>query len=744
MSVESLPPLAEAKLLAPRLRPELVPRPRIQSSLAAGRDATLTLVAAPPGFGKTTAVRSWCASGGSALAWVSLDASDNDPFRLWRYAATAVDRVREGLGRNALRRLGAAGGSIEDPVIELMNGIAAYGDELTIVLDDFQSVTDAECLESVGYALENLPPTARLVLLTRVDPVLRLPQLRANGMLAELRTKELAFTVDEARELLVERGGLALGPAEVEILWARTEGWPGALYLALLWLRGVADPPSAVRAFGGDHLFVADYLNQEVVSSLDEESRWFLLRASVLGRFTAGLLDGVFGRSDAAAVLGRLERTNLLIGRLEQGGWYRVHPLLGEFAGFQLAAREPGAAAAIHRRAAVWFHERGLAVEAIEHASAAGDGELVADLLVEHHLRLIRGGDARTLLRWTRTLSEEQLVRFPELPMAAATATAILGRGRIEQRRLLEVAGRARIEHPGRYSAYVEAGIEMVKAFTVDGGVDAAVAAGERAVEVAEAGADDVLVASLAGLAHALYHAGELERAWAVALRACHHPEAERRPTAHSLARATLALVALEQGRPVLAHGHAEKARTLLGRVHSSRSWLGANASAARGLVLVGEGQLAEAERELVRAERLFADEVPVLHHAWLLVLLARVRSRRGRLPEAEADLRSAALEVDALPDTGRLPALLGEVQREVDLARSRANGGEVLQQPSDAELLVLRLLASDLSTREIGQELLLSPNTVRTHTRVLYRKLGVNSRAAAVARASALGLVEV
>ena len=350
----------------------MVERPRIRTALDADEGGSeLTLVAAPPGYGKTTAVRSWCATRSGGLAWVTLDRGDNDPVRLWRLIATAVDRVRSGLGQPALRRLDVHGGAIEDSVVDLMNGIAAYGDELNIVLDDLQFVTDKECLESLDFALGYLPSSTRLILLTRADPALRLPQLRANGALTELRTKDLAFEPAEAQELLVARGSLPLDADEVQILCERTEGWPGALYLALLWLRTVPDPHQSVRDFGGDHRFVADYLNQEILGSLDEESRWFLLRASVLGQVTAELCDGVFGRTDAAAQLERLERTNLFIGRLEHGGWFRVHSLVGEFAQFQLAALESGAAEEIHRLAALWFRGRGLPVEAVEHAAAA-------------------------------------------------------------------------------------------------------------------------------------------------------------------------------------------------------------------------------------------------------------------------------------------------------------------------------------------------------------------------------------
>ena len=149
------------------------------------------------------------------------------------------------------------------------------------------------------------------------------------------------------------------------------------------------------------------------------------------------------------------------------------------------------------------------------------------------------------------------------------------------------------------------------------------------------------------------------------------------------------------------------------------------------------KGDLSEAERELASAEHFFRDEVATVHHVWLLLLLARVRCRRGRLGDAEATLRSAREAIPELADGGRIPLLAADVSRELAQARSRAAGGEMLEPPSKAEMAVLGLLDSDLSVRQIAQELFLSANTVRTHTRSIYRKLGVSSRADAVARAT-------
>ena len=738
----ALPPLVEAKLAVPSVRHGVVDRPRVRRALDAGRDASLTLVAAPAGYGKTTAVRAWCAGLGTAPAWVTLDSADNDPVVLWRYVATAVDRVSSGLGRDALRRLSLAGGQVEAAIDELMNDVAALGSELVVVLDDLHEVVDEECLSSIDYAVGHVAPNLRLVLLTRVDPALSLARLRAAHALVEVRGAELAFTTAEACELLVVLGRLELGADEIAMLVERTEGWPAGLVLAWLWLGTVEDPGRSVRAFGGDNRFVADYLSSEVLAALDEDGRLFVHGVAVLGEFTAELCDAVLDRSDSAARLAELERSNLFVSRLERGGWFRIHSLFAEYARTQLTSPEPGAPTLIHRRAAVWLRSHGLPVEAVRHSAAAGDHELVAELLVEYHLPLIRAGAGRTLLRWVRTLPEDQLVEHPELAVAAATAAMLVGGRRLEQRRLLRLVDRSGRERPELVGAYVEAAARLVCAVTIEGGVRGAVLDGRRAVALATAGADEILTAALAACARALFFAGELDEASAVAVRALEQPAIERHVPSLVVARSTLAFVAVERGRLASARGHAEQAKAAVGRIGTSRSWLGANASAALGAVLAAEGALVEAEHELVSAERFFADEVATVHHTWLLVLLARVRLRRGRLAEADVTLRSAREALAELSDAGPVPLLADQVKRELEAASDRASSGEMIEPPSEAELAVLRLLSSDLSTREIGERLFLSQNTIRSHRRALYHKLGVHSRADAIARATALGLL--
>ena len=737
------PPLAEGKLVPPRVRRAMVDRPRILRALDAGAGTALTLVGAPAGYGKTTAVRNWCATQDAGLAWVTLDAGDNDPSRLWTYVATAVDRVRPGLGRPAFDRLSVAGSPVEHVVDELMSGLGRCGEPVILVLDDLHTVAERDCLSSIDYALRRMPENVRVIVSTRVDPDIGLPRLRASQQLTELRASDLAFTSPEATALLVTQGKLELSAEQIDLLVERTEGWPAALVLAGIWLQAVDDPSAAVSAFGGDQRFVADYLSTEVLAALDEDHRAFLYGVAVLGQFTPELCDAVLDRGDSADRLAELERANLLLSRLERGDRFRIHPLFAEHAQAQLDASDPGASSRIHLRAATWLRARGDAMDAIAHAAAAGEHEIVAELLAEHLLALIRSGAGRTLLRWAHTLPDDVLIARPEVAAFAAATTVLISAGTMERRRYLGLVDRALSERPEAANADVECVARFVQAFSIEGGVGRAVDNGRRAVELAEATSDEFVPGTLAAYARALYFDGQPEKARAAALRALEHPEISRAVPSMIHARATLALVAVGEDRLSSARTHAERAKEGVGEIGMGRSWLGANVSAAVGALLAAEGDLAEAERALATAESFFRDDVPTIHHAWLLALMTRVRVRRGRLDRAEETLQLAREALVELADAGFLPALVGEVERELALARDRASTGAALEAPSEAELAVLRLLVSDLSTREIAEHLFLSANTVRSHQRALYRKLGAHSRSEAIARATALDLLD-
>ena len=419
--------LLATKLHLPRLPPGFVARPRLTARLDEGRARPLVLVCAPAGFGKTALLAAWASGGPRPVAWLSLDEGDNDPARFWRHVAAALDRARPGISARVGPLLGPAPPrSFEGVVTALVNELAdrLAAEQALLVLDDYHLVAAQHVHKSVQFLLDHLPPGLRLVLAARSDPPLRLGRLRARGELTELRAADLRFTEAEAAVLL--RG--AAGPAApgltgtaIEALTAKTEGWAAGLHLAGLSLQSQDDADAFVAAFSGSHRYVLDYLAEEVLDGQDPHVRAFLLETSVLDRLTGDLCDAVTGRSGGQAMLERIERAGLFLLPLDEvRGWWRYHRLFSGLLQARLAAGQPERVPALHRAAAAWYAERGLADDAVRHALAAGEPAQAAELVERHFDAVYFTGENATVRRWLSALPADLARARPRLVLAWA------------------------------------------------------------------------------------------------------------------------------------------------------------------------------------------------------------------------------------------------------------------------------------------------------------------------------------
>jgi LuxR family maltose regulon positive regulatory protein len=422
--------LLATKLHVPGPRPGFVPRPRLVRALGEGLARGVVLVCAPAGSGKTMLLAGWARRGGRPVAWLSLDGGDSDPARFWRHAVAALDRARPGMAGRVGRLLGPPSPrSFAGLVTAVINELAADpGPDdggVLLVLDDYHLVDSAAVHESVAFLLENLPPGLSAVVSSRSDPPLPLARLRARGQLAELRSAELRFTAGEAAALLGAAGGPGLPGAAVAALVARTEGWAAGLQLAALSLRGRADVAGFVAAFSGSHRFVLDYLTDEVLAGQSGQRREFLLETSVLERLSGELCAAVTGRADSQAMLEEIERAGLFLVPLDEvRGWWRYHHLFADLLRARLQAERPGRAVALHRAAAAWCEERGLADDAVHHALAAGDTEWAARLVEAHVEELLGRSEGVTLRRWLSALPAASVRDRPRLYLAQAFGAA--------------------------------------------------------------------------------------------------------------------------------------------------------------------------------------------------------------------------------------------------------------------------------------------------------------------------------
>ncbi|MGN6576034.1 MAG: tetratricopeptide repeat protein [Nocardioides sp.] len=384
----AVPPVLATKLHRPELRRDLVARPRLQAQLAAAEHDTtrLVLVSAPAGFGKTTLLTQWLGARAETrpprVAWVSLDADDNDARRFLAHLVAALRTTNPEVGVEAEAIVDASG---EVPVhavlASLVNDLDTVAEQTVIALDDYHEITVPVVHEALGFLLDHLPGHVRVAMTTRSDPPIPLARLRSTGGLVELRAADLRFTADEA-DTLLNGLGLALPRTSVDALDQRTEGWAAGLQLAGLSLRGREDVASFVGDFAGSHRFVLDYLIEEVLDRQSAPVREFLLETSVLTAMNASLCAAVTGRSDAQEVLEALDRDNVFVVPLDdRRQWYRYHHLFADALRARLRATYPDRVAELHSAAGEWYVEHGSLQDAIAHARASGDVERTADLI---------------------------------------------------------------------------------------------------------------------------------------------------------------------------------------------------------------------------------------------------------------------------------------------------------------------------------------------------------------------------
>jgi LuxR family maltose regulon positive regulatory protein len=415
--------LLATKLHVPRAQPGFVPRPRLARRLDEGLARGVILVSAPAGSGKTSLVADWVRASDRPVAWLSLDAGDNDPARFWRHAFAALDRARPGIGSRVAPLLRPSERpSSEVLVTILINEMASH--EAVFVLDDYHVIDSRQLHDGVAFLVSNLPAGLRLVLASRNEPPLPLARLRARGQVTEVIAADLRFTVAEAAALL---GGTVSGDT-VAALTDRTEGWAAGLQLAALSLRGQQDPVRFLAEFSGTNRYVLDYLTEEVLDAQATDVRGFLLQTSVLDRLSGPLCDALTGRSDSQRMLELIERAGLFLIPLDGvRGWWRYHHLFADLLRHRIDAEQPGRASELHAIAAQWHEEHGLADDAIRHALAAGLVDETARLIERHFDAAYMTGERATIQRWLSAVPASVALARPRLRLAQTLAALVYG-----------------------------------------------------------------------------------------------------------------------------------------------------------------------------------------------------------------------------------------------------------------------------------------------------------------------------
>jgi LuxR family transcriptional regulator, maltose regulon positive regulatory protein len=716
-----------------------VPRPRLIRRLASARDLPLILLAAPAGYGKTTLLHEWAAQDGRPFAWLTLGSEDNEPLVL-------IDAVAEGLERTgvicrgtvpALPVRGAARRGSAWAALRRALGECQH--PFVLVLDDAEAIASPGSLDLLSAVIDHLPGGSQVAIATRRVASIRTGRMRAEGRILELGEADLVMTRTEALALLRLTG--ITDTRGAEILVRRAEGWPAALTVAALAVRGEdPDEPGLAGLTGADRA-VSEYVRDEVMSGLRPAEIEFLVRSSVLDRLSGPVCDFVLERDDSARVLASLARTKLLLVPLDRNNSeFRHHRLLRETLRSELARLEPEREPGLHSRASSWCDREGEVDCAVAQAIASGDVDTAGNLIARRAPGYLAFGRRTKVCNWLASFSEEQIARSPGLALTASATALANGSRQGAERWLSESAATIPTARPALRNP-LEAEAALIRAALCPDGLTGVVeqVAQARRLLPEKSGAL-TLACLLEGAADHLR--GDTTRA-RTSLEEGVRRGATAAPGVQVLCLAQLALIAGDDEDRENAEVLAARARAQVERVGLSGYPTCALVYAVSADLEARAGSIETAQHDMRDAKRLLEqlEDFTPWYTAECSVALARAAVRLGDVPVARRLLGDAERVTDSHQPSPLLRRWIddGWAQTEAVTQSSTASAWGL----TTAELRVLQYLPTHLSFPMVAEQLYVSANTVKTHARAVYRKLDASSRGEAVVRAREAGLLD-
>ncbi len=723
--------LVDLDLEPPPLRPGLVLRHRLVDRLRA-TDADVVTVTAPAGYGKSTMLAQWADLDERPPAWLTLRPSDNDVENLLFRIAVAFSRIGiiESKDMDALRFSGDAA-AVNGPA-RLVRVLKRADTPLALVLDRAEALRSRASTDAISELTYQLEGHGRIVIATRSKVRIPVALLRARGRLLELTYEDLAMTAGETRDLVANVG---LDPdAHAANIAGTSGGWPVAVYLLGLAIRAGASKESLPQV-GGDDRFLSDYVRDEILSRLSASRLRFLRQVAPLERLTGSLCDAVTGSVGSGRTLRDLVESTHLIHPLDRtNSWYALNRIVREALNAEQTRDDPQATRLTHARAAEWFEENDMPVQAIVHAQQAGDVDTFGRLMGRLTRVRYGSGDAPGVLGWMSWFeSQVSLQRHPDIAAMGALVHAIEGNP-IDTERWMEAALAASVgDPPGSLAT-------LVRALGTRAGVPQMIDDARAAQAAMTPGSEWVPTALLVqGLGH--IWEGDLDDADPILAEAVSLGVGIQAVLLTTLALAQRALIALRRGDWDLASELSRRSMSLIDE-HGLDSYV------TSGIGLIVAARCARHRNDIGGAMALLARAASVRPHlssalpgvaVQTLLEMATAHIELSDVVGARVLIAEASEVLIQRSDLGVLPMRLAELKESI---KGLGPGTIGPSAHTKTQLRLFPLLTTHQTFPEIGERLFISRHTVKTEAMSIYRKLGTSSRSEAVAKAMEFGLL--
>ncbi|WP_333859956.1 LuxR C-terminal-related transcriptional regulator [Clostridium sp.] len=399
--------LLKTKYSIPNINKHLLPRTVINHRLKESLSRKLTIITAPAGYGKTTAVLKWLEGISLSCAWFSIDTDDNDPLVFWRYLCAALNSISNGISKATeyiftSQDLFKANAHLSI----IIDNLSIIPSDFLLVLDDFHLITNHDILNGLSYFITYLPSNMHIVIISRIEPPLKLTKLGLKEDLVRIRSEELRFETEEICQYYEGRGYF-LQKEQIHKIKLYTEGWAAALVAVALCLKNEKDRHNVIKNFGNSNLYIENYLVEDVYNTWTNEQQEFMEKVSILDRLCGPLCEEITNYDGNRLLKELYTQNSFLIALNYEGIWFRYHSLFLDFLRKKLLKRDTTIIQALHHKAGEWFKAHGFFKEAIDHFLRGSHYEAALPLIEKHSQVPIRKGDYSNVISWIERLPDK-------------------------------------------------------------------------------------------------------------------------------------------------------------------------------------------------------------------------------------------------------------------------------------------------------------------------------------------------
>lgn len=388
----------------PIINKNTISREALLTKLDCILQSRLTLIVAPAGYGKTTAVVDWLGKCRYPAAWLSLNSYNSTPSAFWRSVCEAADDISPGIQRDSEYILGSHE-LLEAKILikMLLDAVSKVDSDLIFIVDDAHLITDPSILEDLTYYIDYLPQKLHLVLIGRTQPDLELTRLRIKLQINMINAKDLRFQKEDIYHFYQARGFL-LEAGEVERLEKYSEGWIASLVAVAMTMERTNESHVVSSLLPVLKRDIGRYLRDEVMTGWSEEKRIFAMKTSVLDTLSDELCDAVTSGRNGRLMLTEIDRDNAFLLALDESGKeYRFHFLFRDFLYNLLTEMDEELVPKLHARAGLWYKAHGVINKAVEHFLSAGQYEDALKLIERKDVHCYTY-DNNLLLSWIERL----------------------------------------------------------------------------------------------------------------------------------------------------------------------------------------------------------------------------------------------------------------------------------------------------------------------------------------------------